>query len=112
MCALPPSPYSLYGDGGADALDGESLPAGSYTLTATAYAESGLAGDKLGTLAVSFTVTAPRAQDPLSAMKRGTTSDGVPFVQFLESIPASPPGENDESAPQGASSPITVDPPG
>ncbi len=106
------APYSLYGDGGANALRGESLPAGSYTLTATAYAESGLAGDKLGTLEVSFTVTAPRAQDPLSAMKRGITSDGVSFVQFLESVPASPPGEDDESVPQRASSPITVDPPG
>ena len=52
------APYSLYGDGGADALDGEPLPAGSYTLTATAYAESGLGGDELGTLEVSFTITA------------------------------------------------------
>ena len=51
------APYSLYGDGGADALDGESLPAGSYTLTATAYAESRLGGDELGTLEVSFTVS-------------------------------------------------------
>ena len=51
------APYSLYGDGGANALNGESLPAGSYTLTATAYAESGLAGDELGTLEISFTVT-------------------------------------------------------
>ena len=51
------APYSLYGDGGADALDGEPLPAGSYTLTATAYAESRLGGDELGTLEVSFTVS-------------------------------------------------------
>ena len=51
------TPYSLYGDGGEDALNGESLPAGSYSLTATAYSESGLAGDKLGSLEVSFTVT-------------------------------------------------------
>ena len=51
------APYSLYGDGGANALRGGSLPAGSYTLTATAYAESGRAGDQLGTLEVSFTVT-------------------------------------------------------
>ncbi len=50
------APYSLYGDGGADALDGEPLPAGSYTLTATAYAESRLGGDELGTLEVSFTI--------------------------------------------------------
>ena len=51
------APYSLYGDGGANALDGESLPAGSYTLTATAYSESRLGGDELGTLEVSFTIT-------------------------------------------------------
>ena len=53
------APYSLYGDhrsGAARHLDGESLPAGSYTLTATAYAESSLGGDELGTLEVSFTI--------------------------------------------------------
>ena len=51
------APYALYGDSGADALEGESLPAGSYTLTATAYEERSLGGDVLGTLEVSFTVT-------------------------------------------------------
>ena len=51
------APYSLYGDGGANALHGEALPAGGYTVTATAYAEAGLADDKIGTLEVSFTVT-------------------------------------------------------
>ena len=54
------APYSLYGDsyqGDASDLYGQALPAGSYTLTATAYAESGLAGDELGALEVSFTVT-------------------------------------------------------
>ena len=205
------APYSLYGDGGANALRGGSLSAGSYTLTATAYSESGRAGDQLGTLEVSFTVTqanrapafgsatysfsiaedaatnaavgtvaatdedddtltytiesgngdgvfaidggngaittaaaldhettpsytltvqaddgnggtatatvtvsvtATQAPDPLSAMKRGTTTDGVPFVKFLEWVPASPPSEIDTSAPQLASSPITVNPPG
>ena len=52
------SPYSLYGDGGANALNGEALPAGNYTLTATAHADSNLNGDQLGTLEVSFTITA------------------------------------------------------
>ena len=51
------APYSLYGDGGADDLNGQTLPAGSYTLTATAYANSNLGGDELGTLEMSFTVT-------------------------------------------------------
>ena len=58
------APYSLYGDGGEDDLHGQALPAGSYTLTATAYAERNLGGDELGTLEVSFTVTpASRAQE-------------------------------------------------
>ena len=50
------APYSLYGDA-EGAEHGQALAAGSYTLTATAYAESGGAGDELGTLSVSFTVT-------------------------------------------------------
>ena len=55
------APYSLYGDGGANALSGESLPAGSYTITATAYSDSSLGGDELGTLEVSFTITEPNS---------------------------------------------------
>ena len=49
------SPYSLYGDSGEDNLNGGNLPAGSYTLTATAHRAN---GDVLGTLTVSFTVEA------------------------------------------------------
>ena len=49
------SPYSLYGDSGADNLNGGNLPVGSYTLTATAHRAN---GDVLGTLTVSFTVEA------------------------------------------------------
>lgn len=51
------APYSLYGDGGANALSGGNLPVGSYRLRATAYSGSGLSGNKLGELEVSFTVT-------------------------------------------------------
>ena len=51
------APYSLYGDGGANALTGESLPVGSYELEATAYSQGQGGGDELGTLSVSFTVT-------------------------------------------------------
>ena len=55
------APYSLYGDDGTN-VHGEGLPAGSYLLTATAYAEAWLGGQVLGVLAVSFTVTeAPSA---------------------------------------------------
>ena len=52
------APYSLYGDGGANALHGRALPAGGYTPTATAYSGSNRGGDELGTLEVSFTITA------------------------------------------------------
>ena len=51
------APYSLYGDGGGR-VNGEALPPGSYTLTATAYADSGGRGDERGSLEVSFTVAA------------------------------------------------------
>ena len=51
------APYSLYGDGGGR-INGASLPAGSYTLTATSYADSGGRGDELGSLTVSFAAAA------------------------------------------------------
>ena len=57
------SPYSLYGDEDGT-VTGAGLPAGSYTLSATAYTEAAGAGAELGTLAVSFTVTASEAVDP------------------------------------------------
>ncbi len=60
------APYSLYGDrrdGGVRKLHGAALPAGVYTVTATAYSDSGLGGDQLGTLEVSFTVTGAEAED-------------------------------------------------
>ena len=50
------APYSLYGDGGDNALNGEALPVGSYLLQATAYSGRNKGGDDLGTLSVSFTV--------------------------------------------------------
>ena len=56
------APYSLYGDGGATALTGGTMPAGSYTLTATAYSQKRGAGSELGTLSVSFTVTGQEAE--------------------------------------------------
>ena len=55
------TPYSLYGDQGKNNLNGESLPAGTYALTATAYSGKRLAGDQIGTLTVSFTVAAPNS---------------------------------------------------
>ena len=58
------APYSLYGDENGT-VAGEGLPAGSYTLKATAYAEAAGGGAALGTLTVSFTVVASEgAVDP------------------------------------------------
>ena len=66
------SPYSLYGDDGTD-LNGEGLPAGSYTLRATAYPEGSLGGGELGTLEVSFTISdsSPAAPQNLTAAVNG-----------------------------------------
>ena len=57
------APFSLHGDADG-AVAGEGLPAGSYTLTATAYAEAAGGGAALGTLSVSFTVAAGEAVAP------------------------------------------------
>ena len=51
------APYSLYGDANGQ-VQGEGLPAGSYTLRATAYNEANLQGEELYTLEVAFTVLA------------------------------------------------------
>ena len=51
------APYSLYGHANGQ-VQGEGLPAGSYTLRATAYDEANLQGDELYTLEVAFTVLA------------------------------------------------------
>ncbi len=85
------APYSLYGDGGVDALDGDTLPAGSYTLTATAYANSNLGGDELGTLEVSFTVAAPAPPPSDPGFQHGTTADGVPYIRFVDASDAGTP---------------------
>ncbi len=53
-------PYSLYGDyrhSGVRRLHGQALPAGTYTVTAVAYAGRRLGGNQLGALEVSFTIT-------------------------------------------------------
>ena len=69
-------PYSLYGDEGEGNLTGENLPAGAYELKATAYDDD---GDALGTLKVSFTVTAGQpAQQP--TVVPNTSATGVPTI--------------------------------
>ena len=104
------APYSLYGDGGADALDGASLPAGAYTLTATAYADGNLAGDELGTLEVSFTVAAPAPPPSDPGFQHGTTSDGVPYIRFADASDAGTPAGGLVAGSAGGDT-ITVNPP-
>ena len=70
-------PYSLYGDEGEGNLTGENLPAGAYELKATAYDDD---GDVLGTLKVSFTVTAGQpAQQP--TVVPNTSATGFPTIR-------------------------------
>ena len=57
------APYSLHGDEDGT-VTGAGLPAGSYTLSATTYPEADGAGAALGTLSVSFTVSAGKAVAP------------------------------------------------
>ena len=71
-------PYSLYGDSGADNLDGGNLPVGSYSLTATAHRAN---GDVLGTLTVSFTVAAQeQTAVPNTEATGAPTIDGIARV--------------------------------
>ena len=92
------APWSLYGDANG-AVHGQGLPAGSYTLTATAHAQAGATGAVVQTLGVSFTVTAAEtpAGDALTAAFQDVPGshggpDSEPFtfqVLFSEAIPVS-----------------------
>ena len=57
------APYSLHGEEDG-AVAGAGLPAGFYTLKATAYPQADGVGAALGTLSVSFSVAASEAADP------------------------------------------------
>ncbi len=82
------APYSLYGDrndgNGGRALDGSSLPAGSYTLSATAYAERRASGATLGTRSVSFEVLAPAALTVADARAEEGTDATLDFAVTLD----------------------------
>ena len=81
------APYSLYGDEGEDELNGESLPVGDYILTATAYTQGNLQGEKLGTLMVSFTVAA--SEDPPPARPEGLTGEATAeWIELTWKAPA------------------------
>ena len=68
------APWSLYGDDMQHPY-GQDLPAGSYTLSATAHSETGGAGAVLGTLSVRFTVQGPPALSVADAA--ANESDGA-----------------------------------
>ena len=82
------APYSLWGDhndgNGGRALDGATLPAGTYTLTATAYAERRASGTVLGTLSVSFEVLAPAALSVADARAEEGTDATLDFAVTLD----------------------------
>ena len=95
---LNAAPWSLYGDENGAVLGG-GLPAGAYTLTATAYGEADAGGDALQTLSVSFTVVAaetpPVEADALTALFQdvpaehgGPDSGTFTFRVFFNKEPA------------------------
>ena len=71
------APWSLYGDQPGDGtervLNTAALPAGAYTLTATAYAGRGGTGEVLGTRTVTFTAGSASAVTPAPAVITGLT---------------------------------------
>ena len=91
------APYSLYGDG-AGRVNGEALPPGAYTLTATAYADSGGRGEERGSLEVSFTVAA----GALSVTTPGpfTVAEGETAVTELAASQTGSGGEASWSIPE------------
>ena len=71
-------PYSLYGDDGADNLNGGNLPVGSYILTATAYKQN---GDALGILKVTFTVAEYQLQtEEQQTAQANSPATGAPTI--------------------------------
>ena len=82
------APYSLYGDrddgAGGRALDGSSLPAGSYMLHAKAYAGARASGAVLGTRSVSFEVLRPPALRVVNAHAIEGTNAHLPFGVWLD----------------------------
>ena len=81
------APYSLWGDknrGAGSALHGEALPAGSYTLSATAYAERRAKGAVRGTLSVSFDILSPPALSVADASAEEGTDAALDFAVTLD----------------------------
>ena len=78
------APFSLFGDTDGK-VQGEALPAGSYSLTATAYAGADGGGEALQTLAVSFAVVDGEFTPATAALTAGLEEipgahDGTAFT--------------------------------
>ena len=78
------APYSLYGDDMQGTLHGGTLPAGAYTLSATAYAARRASGSTLGTLSLSFEVLAPAALSVADARAEEGTDATLDFAVTLD----------------------------
>ena len=78
------APYSLYGDDMQGTLHGGTLPAGTYTLSATAYAARRASGATLGTRSVSFEVLAPAALSVADARAEEGTDAALDFAVTLD----------------------------
>ena len=78
------APYSLYGDDMQGTLHGGTLPAGAYTLSATAYAARRASGSMLGTLSLSFEVLAPAALSVADARAEEGTDATLDFAVTLD----------------------------
>ncbi len=78
------APYSLYGDDMQGTLHGGTLPAGAYTLSATAYAARRASGSTLGTLSLSFEVLAPAALSVADARAEEGTDATLGFAVTLD----------------------------
>ncbi len=80
-------PWSLYGDDLQDPY-GEDLPAGSYTLSATAHSEIKGAGAVLGTLSVRFTVQGP----PALSVADAAANESEGSIAFAVTLDRAAPG--------------------
>ena len=78
------APYALYGDDMQGTFYGETLPAGTYTLSATAHAERSASGSTLGTLSVSFEVLAPALLSVADARAEEGTDATLDFAVTLD----------------------------
>ena len=78
------APYALWGDDMQGTFYGETLPAGTYTLSATAHAERRATGTVLGTLSVTFEVLAPAQLSVADARAQEGTDANLDFAVTLD----------------------------